>query len=259
MDKFALSYDLLAGKDGQLLTDSTLIEVATLLENENLVCCMQENAGTSVQLNLEGIDAWIKSELSKLPVEWKAYKPCVYGIALLDMEPEIVVRKEKTLLMNPYTCFLVQTGEPPRTYGNQDIIVHFADIFCEKINFRKFVERIANNKNVAFTLKWESDGLYLNQQLILTEQSVFQKGIIQILIARRNKNSNEYTPFEEIADILQKQYGLEIDDIHNQIYKPINLLQTKVRKKVPQLAQRNDFIEIYKNSCRLSGSIWIAD
>ncbi|MDR1208332.1 MAG: hypothetical protein LBJ89_03195 [Holosporales bacterium] len=259
MNKFALSYELLTGKDRRLLTDSVLIEAAVLLEKENLVCCFKEDEGTRVQLNLEGIDAWIKNELSKLPVEWKAYKLCVYGIAILEMEPEIIVRKEKTLLMSPSTCFWVQTNEPPRTYGNQDIIVHFADIFCKKINFRKFVERIANNKNVAFVLKWESNGLYLNQKLILTEQSVFQKGIIQILIKRQKENNNEYILFEEIANILQEQYFLEIDDIHNQIYKPINLLQTKARKKVPQLAQRNDFIEIYKNSCRLSGSIWIAD
>jgi hypothetical protein len=259
MDKFALSYELLTGKCGQLLTDPTLIEAATLLEKENLVCCFKEDGGVRVQLNLEGIDAWIKGELSKLPVEWKAYKPCVYGIALLEMEPEIVVRKEKTLLMNPYTCFWVQTSEPPRTYGNQDIIVHFADIFCEKINFRKFVERIANNKNVAFALKWESDGLYLNHRLVLTEQSVFQKGIIQILIKQQKESNHEYISFDELANILQEQYFLEINDIHNQIYRPINALQTKVMKKIPQLVQRSDFIEICKNSCRLNASIWVDD
>jgi hypothetical protein len=192
-------------------------------------------------------------------VEWKAYRQCVYGIALLDMEPEIVVRKEQTLVMVPHKCLWVQTGESPRTYGNKDIIVHFADIFCERLNLRQLVERIANNKNVAFALKWESDGLYLNQKLILSEQSVFQKGIIQILIKRQKESNHEYISFDELANILQEQYFLEIDDIHNQIYRPINALQAKVMKKIPRLAQRNDFIEICKNSCRLNALIWVED
>jgi hypothetical protein len=141
----------------------------------------------------------------------------------------------------------------------QDATILFADIFCERINLRQLVERIANNNDVAFALKWESDGLYLNHTSILTEQSVFQKGIMQILIKRQQDNNNEHILFKEIANILQKQHGLEIDDIHNQIYRPINALQTKVMKKFPRLAQRNDFIEIYKNSCRLNASIWVED
>jgi hypothetical protein len=80
---------------------------------------------------------------------------------------------------------------------------------------------------------------------------------MQILIDRQN--CGKYISFEEIADILQEQYHLEIDDVHNQVYKPIHVLQAKVMKKLPQLAQRNGFIEICKSFCRLNSSIWVMD
>jgi hypothetical protein len=258
MDMLDLSYQILTGGERKLLVAEDLIENARWLEKQRLVRCAQEECGMRVQLNLEGIDAWMMNALNKLGANWEAYEPCVYGIALLKTKPELVVRNGDALFMIPAKCFLVQTNEPPRTYGNNDIIVHFADIFCEKINLRQLVERIANNKG-SFALKWEKGALYLNEHLILTKQSTLQKDIIQILIKQQKENKNEYISYEKIADILQKQYYLEVDDIHNQIYKPINLLQTKVRKKIPQFAQRNDFIELYKNSCRLSWSIWVVD
>jgi hypothetical protein len=256
MNILDLSYQILTGGEHELLVAENLIETARWLKEQGLVRCAQEKCGMRVQLNLEGIDAWMKNELNKCNVKWIPHTPRVYGIAL-KRTSQILLEQEQTLFMPPHKGLWIQTTEPPRTYGTKDIVVHFADIFCEKINLRQLVERIATNKDTEFALKWEKETLYLNEHLILTEQSTLQKGIMQILI--NQQNCGKYISFEEIADILQEQYHLEINDVHNQVYKPIHVLQTKVMKKVPQLAQHNGFIEICKSFCRLNPSVWVMD
>ncbi|MDR1653136.1 MAG: hypothetical protein LBS01_05725 [Prevotellaceae bacterium] len=245
------------GEGRKLLADENLIETALWLETQGLVCCIQEDGGVCTQLELGGIDAWMMEALRKLSIPWIPYKPCVYGIALRNKLPQIVVEKEQTLLMPLYKCLWIQTGALPRTHGCNEIIVLFADIFCEKLNFRQLIERISKGQDTAFVLKWEKDGLYLNEHQILTSRSTLQKGIMQILMDMQS--FGQYIPFEKIADLLQKRYSLEITDIHDQIYKPLNLLRTKVRGKIKKFSQLNDFIEICKSSCRLNASIWVED
>ncbi|MDR1652856.1 MAG: hypothetical protein LBS01_04290 [Prevotellaceae bacterium] len=256
VERLDLSYQILMGEGRKLLADENLIETAQWLETQGLVCCIQEEK-VLIQLNLDGIDVWIQRELDKLCVKWIAYKPCVYGIELKNKLPQIVVEKEQTLFLPSYKSLWIQTGSRPRTYGGHDIIVLFADIFCAKLNFRQLIESVSKGQDTAFVLKWENDGLYLNEHQILTEQATVQKGIMQILIDQQS--GGQCIPFEEIANILQQQYDLEINDIHNQIYRPINVLRTKVMEKVLPLAQRNDFIEICNSSCRLNALIWVED
>jgi hypothetical protein len=246
------------GEGRELLVAENLIETVKWLETQELVHYTQEDSGIRVQLNLEGIDAWMKGALNKLNVKWTPYKPCFYGIVLLETKPELVVRNEHALLMIPSKCFCVQTSEPPRTYGNDDIVVHFADIFCEKINLRQLVERISSNKDTAFVLKLEKEAFYLNEHVIVTARSNMRKAIMQILIERKN-NEQEYISFEGIADVLQENSEFVIDDIHNQIYKHVHILQKRGIEKVSQLAKHGGFIEMHNGCCRLNPLIWVAN
>jgi Fe2+ or Zn2+ uptake regulation protein len=255
MDMLDLSYQILTGGERKLLVAEDLIKNAQWLEEQGLVRCAQEECGMRVQLNLEGIDAWMMSALNKLAAKLEAYEPCVYGIALLKTKPELVVRNGDALFMIPAKCFLVQTSESPRTYGNNDIVVHFADIFCEKINLRQLVERIANNRDIAFALKWEKGALYLNEHVIVTARASMRKAIMQILI-KHQKTNQEYISFEKIADNLQEQHEFLIDDIHSQIYRHIHVLQQRVQEKVPQCGA---FIESRNNRCRLNPAILVMD
>jgi hypothetical protein len=257
MNILDLSYQILTGGEHELLVAENLIETARWLEEQGLVRCAQEECGMRVQLNMEGIDVWMKNELNKCNVGWIPHTPCVYGIAL-KRTSQILLEQEQTLFMPPHKGLWIRTTKPPRTYGNNDIVVHFADIFCEKINLRQLVERIAINKDVAFVLKWEKGELYLNEHVIVTARSNIRKAIMQILIERQ-KNNQEYIPFEEIADTLQERHDFVIDDIHSQIYKHINVLQQRGREKVPQLTQLGDFIEIHNCCCRLNPLIWATD
>jgi hypothetical protein len=259
VSKLDLPYQILKGEGSGLLTDKDLIETAKWLETQGLVRCTQEKDGIAVQLNFEGIDAWIQGALNKLGVKWFVYKMCAYGITLRDESPIAFMKNEQTILALQYKCLWIQVNEHPRTHFSNDIVVHFADIFCEKLDFSQFVERIASDQDTKFVLKWEKDGLYLNQIQIVTDRSNIRKAIMQILIEYQKNKPSKYISFEGVANVLQERYSFVIDDLHSQIYKQINALQTTVMKKIPQLAQRNDFIEISRNSCRLNASIWAVD
>jgi hypothetical protein len=114
--------------------------------------------GMRVQLNLKGIDAWVKSEFDRLCVKWRPYKPCIYGIALLNKTSRLI-ENGHTRFTTWYQCFWIQTSEPPKTYGKKDIVVHFADIFCQKIDLHQLVERIANEEDITFVLNGEKNRL----------------------------------------------------------------------------------------------------
>jgi hypothetical protein len=259
VNKQDLSYQILKGEGCGLLTDKDLIEVAKWLESQGLVRCAHEKEGVAVQLNFAGIDAWMRAMLDELHVDWKPIQPGIYGIAASNEVPKQFVEEGRSVFKFSYRSLWIKPFVANIPCLPQDTIVSFADIFCERLNLRQLVERISHNQNAAFVLKWEKDGLYLNKSIIVTTQSTLQKGIIQILIEHQKLNRTEYISFEELANILQSQYNVEIDDIHNQIYKPIYILQTKVMKKIPRLAQRDDFIEMSKSACRLNASIWVMD
>jgi hypothetical protein len=258
MNRIDLSYQILTGEESKLLVDENLIKTAQWLEKQGIVDCVQKDDGISIRFKLEGIDAWLRSKLSKINIDWTAQEPCVYGIALPSKTSTRLIKNGKTQFAIVYESLWIQTAEFVRSPEISDTVVHFADIFCEKINFRQLVERVASNKDIAFVLKWEKEELFLNEQVIVTARASMRKAIMQILIERQ-KNDQDYTSFEEIANILQEQYEFVIDDIHSQIYRHIRVLQQRVQENVPQFTQRGDFIEVRNNCCRLNPSIWVMD
>jgi hypothetical protein len=255
MDKLDLSYQILTGEERKLLVDENLIETARWLEKQGFVDCVQEDDGISIQFNLKGIDVWLRS---KLNIDWTAQEPCVYGIALPSKTSTRLIKNGKTQFAIVYESLWIQTAEFIRPPENNDVVVHFADIFCEKINLPQLVERVASNKDIAFVLKWEKGELFLNEQVIVTARASMRKAIMQILIEHQ-KNNLDYISFKKIADTLQKQHEFVIDDIHSQMYRHIHVLQQSVQETVPQFTQRGDFIEVRNNCCRLNPSIWVMD
>jgi thiol-disulfide isomerase/thioredoxin len=258
MSQIELSYQILMGEGRKFLADENLINTSRWLEEQRIVCCLPEDAGIRVQLNLEGIDAWMRNKLNELHVDWKPIQPGIYGIALLNKAPAHLIENEQSVFQFHYKSLWIEPCSTLVPHLPQDATIFFADIFCEKINFRQLIERIANNNGIAFVLKWEKGELYLNEHIIVTARSNMRKTIMQILIERQ-KSNNYYISFEEIADILQEHDEFVIDDIHNQIYKHIHILQKRVMKKGPHIAKLGDFIEIHNRCCRLNPLIWVAD
>jgi hypothetical protein len=255
MNKFDLSYQILTGKERELLADKNLIETARWLEEKGLVLCTHGNGCVQAQLNLEGIDAWMQNKLNELHVDWKLIQSGIYGIETPSKEPAHMIEDDQDVFFFCYKSLFIVPLYKGFTHQPKNVIIQFADIFCENVDMRRLIRTVATGKEVEFVLEWINGALYLNKQRILTKSSKRQKAIIQILIDEQN--SSKYISFDEIAERIEHKDGLRTDDIHDQIYKPINILQSNVRTKFPKLTQGSNFIEIGKASCRLNASVWV--
>jgi hypothetical protein len=256
VERPGLSYQILKGEEHGLLIEKDLIETAIWLGSQGLVRCIQAGEGVAVQLSFEGIDAWMRARLDELQVDWRLIQPGVYGIAVSNEIPRHIIENGQSVFQFSYRSLWLEPFVANIPCLPQDTTISFADIFCERLNLRQLVERISHNQNAAFVLKWEKDGLYLNQIQIVTDRSNIRKTIMQILIEYQKNKPSEYISFEGIAEILQDQKNFIVNDLHSQVYRHLHTLQTRVAEKMPQIGY---FIEIRHNRCRLNPSIWATD
>jgi hypothetical protein len=171
--------------------------------NYLLFCCASEDAGIQVQLNLEGIDAWMRNKFNELGVDWKILRPGIYGIAEQNRKTTHLVEDDQDVFLFHYKSLFITPLYSQFTQQPKNVIVQFSDIFCEKVDLPRLIRTVATGKDVEFVLEWKNETLYLNGQRILTRFPTRQKAIMQVLI--EEQSSHKYVSWDEIAARIEKR------------------------------------------------------
>jgi hypothetical protein len=256
-----LSYQILKGEGCGLLTDKDLIEAAKWLENQELVRCVQAGEGIAVQFDLVGIDAWIRAKLDELQVDWRLIQPGIYGIAASNEVPKQLVEEGRSVFQFSYRSLWIKSFATDIPCLPNDTVVLFADVFCQKKPIADVVQQIARRGQISFCLDFRKAGVFLDEIKIVSNKSVVRKSLILILAEHQASvpqgSCVPFLSFEELAERLYEKYGIYVESIKTQVYKPLHDLQMKAFKQNPKIGQQG-LIEIKKGICRLQPYIFCA-